>query len=61
MKIHIKTPLITLNIEDEVTIHHDGYIKRDVPKTIDAVSAAINDAMRLHNEVAKTSFNAKSQ
>lgn len=50
LKIHIKTSLITLDIEDEHTWDNDGYTKRDLPKLPDCIKDAVNSAIKLHNQ-----------
>lgn len=54
MKIRIKTPLIYLEIEDKPTIGSDNYTKRSVPELPVCIKSAIDEAIRLHNEVAQT-------
>lgn len=50
LKIHIKTSVITLNIEDEHTWDSSGYTKRDLPKLPECIEYAVNQAIKLHNE-----------
>lgn len=54
MKISIRTSLITLEIEDEPKVTVDGYIKRSLPELPIALKSAIDETIRLHNEVAKS-------
>jgi len=54
MKISIKTSLITLEIEDEPKVTNDGYTKRSLPELPIALKSAIDETIRLHNEVAKS-------
>lgn len=51
MKISVKTNLIEINLEDEVTLQQ-SYIKRDVPQMDVAIVAIVSEAIKLHNEVA---------
>jgi len=53
LKIHIKTTLITLDVEDEHTWSSDGYTKRNLPPLSDCIKDAVNQAIKLHNEVNK--------
>lgn len=54
MEIKIKTELISLEIKDEPTITSDGYTKRSLPEVTIALVSAIDEAIRLHNEAAKS-------
>lgn len=54
MKILVKTSLITLEIEDDLRITNDGYIKHNVPELPIAIKSIIDEAIRMHNEVAKS-------
>ena len=54
MKVLIKTTLITLEVEDEPTITNDGYTKRSLPELPDAITSIIDEAIRIHNEVARS-------
>lgn len=53
MKIRIKTNLIEIEIEDEPKIGSDGYTKRELPKLLECIEKAINEAIKLHAEAAK--------
>lgn len=54
MKIKIKTTLIKIEIEDDPKIGSDGYSKRILPELPTCIKSAIDEAIRLHNEVSKT-------
>jgi hypothetical protein len=54
MKVTIKTTLITLEVEDEPKITNDGYTKRLLPELPIAVKSIIDEAIRIHNEVASS-------
>ena len=51
MKIQIKTNLIEVNVDDEITLHQ-SYTKRSVPELDQAIKIIIDEAIKLHNEVA---------
>lgn len=51
MKIRIKTSLIDLQVEDEPTIGFDNYTKRIVDSTQACLKSAIDEVIRLHNEI----------
>ena len=53
MKIFIKTSEVTLQVEDNITLTDMGTNKRDVPKLDEAITAAIEQVLKLHNEIAK--------
>ena len=53
MKIHIKTSLITLTIEDEPNDSTNISPRHSVPDLIPAVKAAVDEALRLHEEANK--------
>jgi len=53
MKIKIKTNLIEIEIEDEPKIGSDNYIRRSLPELPICIKSAIDEAIRLHNEVYK--------
>lgn len=53
MKIHVKTHLVEIQVDDEPIIE-DGYTKRSVPSLNESIKAVITEAARLHNEVAKS-------
>lgn len=53
MTIKIKTTLITLEIEDNHVIGSDNFTKRSLPELPICIYTAINEAIRLHNEVKK--------
>jgi len=53
MKIHIKTTLITLTIEDEPKDESSISVRHPVPELIPAITAAVAEAIKLHNEVNK--------
>ena len=50
MKITIKTNLIKIEIDDEITLHN-GYTRRELPELPACLKSAIDEAIRLHNEV----------
>lgn len=50
MKISIKTELIDIHIEDQIVLQ-DGYTKHPVPETLTFIKSAIEEAIKLHNEV----------
>ncbi len=54
MKVTIKTTLITLEVEDEPKITNDGYTKRSLPELPIAIKSIIDEAIRIHNEVASS-------
>lgn len=54
MKIRIKTTLIEIELEDEPRIGTDNYTKRSVPELPICIKAAIDEAIRLHDEVSKS-------
>ena len=51
MKIQIKTNLIEVNVDDEITLHQ-SYTKRSVPELDQAIKIIVDEAIKLHNEVA---------
>jgi len=51
MKIHIKTTLITLTIEDDPNDAASISSRHSVPELIPAVQAAVEEAIKLHNAV----------
>jgi len=53
MKIFIKTSEVTLQVEDNITLTDMGTNKRDVPKLDEAIKTAIEQVLKLHNEIAK--------
>tara|TARA_R110002153_G_scaffold89459_1_gene218976 strand:- start:396 stop:569 length:174 start_codon:yes stop_codon:yes gene_type:complete len=53
MKIRIKTNLIEIEIEDEPKVGSDNYVKRVLPALPECIEKAINEAVKLHNEVYK--------
>ena len=53
MKIRIKTHLIEIEIQDEPKIGSDNYTKRVLPEIPECIEKAINEAIKLHNEVSK--------
>jgi len=53
MKIHIKTSLITLTIEDEPMDSGSISVRHGVPELIPTVTAAVTEAIRLHTEANK--------
>jgi hypothetical protein len=53
MKIIIKTTLIEIEIQDEPKIGSDNYTKRVLPEIPECIEKAINEAIKLHNEVSK--------
>lgn len=53
MKVTIKTNLITLKIEDEITISENGFTKRSLPELEISIKLIINEAIKLHNEIIK--------
>jgi hypothetical protein len=53
MKVKIKTPLIKFTINEE-TLIVNGYIKHGVDGLSTIIKCAIDNALRLHEEVAKT-------
>jgi len=59
MKIHIKTSLITLIIEDEPNDATNISPRHTVPELIPAVSAAVTEAIRLHTEADKLYTSSK--
>ena len=54
MKVTIKTTLITLEVEDEPNVTNDGYTKRSLPELPIAIKSIIDEAIRIHNEVASS-------
>lgn len=54
MKVTIKTTLITLEVEDEPKVTNDGYTKRSLPELPIAIKSIIDEAIRIHNEVASS-------
>lgn len=50
LKIHIKTTLITLDVEDEHTWSNDNYTMRNLPPLLDCIKEAVDNAIKLHNE-----------
>jgi hypothetical protein len=54
MKVTIKTTLITLQVEDEPNVTNDGYTKRSLPELPIAIKSIIDEAIRIHNEVASS-------
>jgi hypothetical protein len=53
MKVKIKTPLVKFTMNDEPLIVN-GYIKQSVDGLSTIIKCAIDNALRLHQEVAKT-------
>lgn len=53
MKIHIKTSLITLTIEDEPAETGSSYARHSIPELLPAIKAAVDEALRLHDEANK--------
>jgi len=53
MKIQIKTQLIQIIIEDE-SKKLDDYSKRVLPELAICIKTAIEEAVKLHNEVSKS-------
>lgn len=53
MKIHIKTSLITLTIEDEPKDGSSISVRHPVPELIPAITAAVTEAIRLHQAASK--------
>jgi hypothetical protein len=53
MKIRIKTTLIEIELEDEPKIGSDSYTKRVLPELPICIKSAIDEAIRLHNEVSQ--------
>ena len=53
MKVKIKTPLVKFTMNDEPLIVN-GYIKHGVDGLSTIIKCAIDNALRLHEEVAKT-------
>ena len=51
MKIQIKTNLSEVNVDDEITLHQ-SYTKRSVPELDQAIKIIVDEAIKLHNEVA---------
>ena len=54
MKIRIKTTLIEIELEDEPRIGTDNYTKRSVPELPICIKSAVDEAIRLHNEVSQS-------
>lgn len=54
MKIKIKTSLITLEIEDDVSTVGGMSLQHALPDLPIALKAAIDEAIRLHNEANKS-------
>jgi hypothetical protein len=54
MKAKVKTPLITLEIEDETIEGRDGFTKRGLPEFNILIQSVITEAIRLHKEVSLT-------
>ena len=53
MKIRIKTTLIEIKIDDEPKIDSNNYLKRSVPELPICIKSAVDEAIRLHNEVSQ--------
>lgn len=53
MKIQVKTNLIEVNVDDEITLHQ-SYTKRSVPELDQAIKIIIDEAIKLHNEVSSS-------
>lgn len=53
MKIQVKTNLIEVNVDDEITLHQ-SYTKRSVPELDQAIKIIIEEAIKLHNEVSSS-------
>ena len=53
MKIRIKTSLITLEIDDEPMETGTSYARHALPELLPAIKAAVDEAIRLHNEANK--------
>ena len=53
MKIRIKTSLVTLEIEDEADYTGNMTTNHVLPELMPAIKCAIDEAIRLHNEVNK--------
>lgn len=51
MVVTIKTPLITLEVEDQQIVGHDNLIKRRLPELNLALESIITEAVRLHKEI----------
>ena len=54
MKIRIKTTLIEIELEDEPRIGTDNYTKRALPELPICIKSAVDEAIRLHNEVSQS-------
>lgn len=54
MKIRIKTTLIEIELEDEPKIGNDNYTKRVLPELPICIKSAVDEAIRLHNEVSQS-------
>ena len=54
MKIHIKTSLITITIEDEPAETGSSFARHSIPELLPAITAAVDEAIKLHNEVKKS-------
>lgn len=54
MKIRIKTTLIEIELEDEPRIGTDNYTKRSLPELPICIKSAVDEAIRLHNEVSQS-------
>lgn len=53
MKIRIKTELVDFEIQDEVTIDKNQFIKRQVDSTVDCIKVCIDEVIKLHNNIKK--------
>lgn len=51
MHISVKTNLIEINVDDNITLYQ-SYTKRSVPELDSAVKIVVDEAIKLHNEVA---------
>lgn len=54
MIIKIKTNLIEIEITDDVKLDNQGYTKRGMPEMPACIESAVNEAIKLHNSVAKS-------
>ncbi len=61
MKITIKTRFIEIEIEDSPTMGMDNYTKRMVPTIDNVITLIIDNAIKLHNEAAKSSKPSSSK